>query len=117
MVELDAPQGTVGIAHPGTLLAPGTPLAWWAQSEPPSWLKAIPIDQCQRTHPGVPHQVYRQLSDQGRYESDHVQSVLDEPVPGMPLIVPVSEEGQPAGHFLMDAKDWAQRQRDAGVPG
>ncbi len=42
---------------------------------------------------------------------------IDEPVPGMPLIVPVSEEGQPAGHFLMDAKDWAQRQRDAGVPG
>ena len=117
MVELDAPQGTVGIAHPGTLLAPGTPLAWWAQSDPPTWLEAFPIDQCQRTHPGVPHQVYRQLSDEGRYESDHVQSVLDEPVPGMPLIVPVSEEGVPAGHFLMDAKDWAQRQRDAGVPG
>lgn len=116
-VTPDPPQGTVGIAHPGTLLAPGTPLAWWAQAESPTWLEALPITKCTRTYPGVPHQVYRQLDDQGRYQADHVQSVLDEPVAGMPLIIPLSEEGGPAGHFVMDPDDWVRRQRDAGVPG
>jgi hypothetical protein len=97
--------------QPGTIVMPGTPILWWTERETPPVVGELPA--CTATTPDVPHQVYRQLDDDGRIVRDVVLPITAEPVPGMPLLVPLARAGQPIGHFTMDAKTWEARQRAA----
>jgi len=101
--------GTFAVAAPGTLLMPGEPAAWWIERDGDAIAAALPGTTQQE--PGVPRQVYRLLDDAGRMVRDVVAPVLDEPPDGLPLLVPLCEQGLRIGHFPLDAEDWERRQR------
>jgi len=100
--------GTLAVMMPGTIVMPGEPVAWWADRP------AIRIEGCEQHKPDRPRQVYRQVDiERGRIERD-VIAPLDETLPaGMPLLVPLLEEGRRVGEFTMTYKNWLDKQRRA----
>jgi len=60
-----------------------------------------------------PRQVYRQIDDAGRITGDLIAAIETDLPPGMPLLVPLFDRGQPVGHFTMPADQWLTRQREA----
>lgn len=104
-------RGTLAVAQPGTLLMPGEPVAWWVNRDGAPIVAAVP-GATERTG-GVPRQVYRQVGADGRIERDVVASILDDPPPGLPLLVPLYEDGRAIGHFTLEAETWEGQQRAA----
>jgi hypothetical protein len=61
----------------------------------------------------MPRQVYRQLDAEGRITGDIVAPLDADLPPGMPLLVPLYEQGRPVGHFTLQAEAWEAQQRAA----
>jgi len=105
---------TLCVAAPGTPMMPGAPVAWWIGGE------AISLPGCIAERVDVPRQVYRVLDRDGRATRDLLVPLTDELPAGMPLLVPLYEDGEPVGRFPTDAATWRSMQRAAlpegGVP-
>ena len=103
--------GTLLVMQPGTIAMPGEQVAWWVGRHWP--VADGPLDPLEPADTNVPRQVYRQLDEQGRIVRDVIAPIWCEPVPGMPLLVPLLDDGTPVGRFTMDPADWERRQRAA----
>jgi len=57
--------------------------------------------------------VYRQIDEHGRITRDVIAPILADPLPGVPLLVPLCRQGEPIGHFTVDPVQWEQQQRAA----
>ena len=99
------PGGTLALMAPGTIVMPGEPVAWWADRAP------VEIDGCRVQVAGTPRQVYRQIDADGAITGDLIAPIADALPPGLPLLVPLLEHGEPVGRFTMDADAWLERQR------
>ncbi len=99
-IDLGEASGTLACMQPGTPVLPGSPVAWW-------------IDRDDLVVPGLtvrdaahgPSQVYRQLDDAGRVIQDMI-APMEELPPGMPLLVPIDEDGRRIGGWLTQAPAW-----------
>ena len=111
-VSVDGDDGSLAVMQPGTLVAPGTPVAWWIGRDV-EWLRTELDALRERACGDVPHQVYRELDDDGRIVRDIVVPVTADPRPGLPLLVPICHGGTRIGAFTMDAADWEAMQRAA----
>jgi hypothetical protein len=107
----DEAIGTLAVMAPGTIVMPGEPVAWWVERDGAALARALA--GCAASTPDVPHQVYRKLDDDGRIIGDVIAPVLADPVVGLPLLIPLFEQGRVIGRFTMDAGVWEQRQRAA----
>jgi len=103
--DTDMPR-TVAIMAPGTPVMPGCPVAWWVGGAVPD------VPGCSVSAASDPVQVYRQFDDAGIATEDLI-APLDALPPGMPLLVPLREEGQPIGHFLQPRDAWHAMQSQA----
>lgn len=103
--------GTLLVMQPGTIAMPGEPVAWWVGRPWP--VADGPFDALEPVDTNVPRQVYRQLDESGRIVRDVIAPIWCEPVPGMPLLVPLLDDGMPVGRFTMDPVDWEGSQRAA----
>lgn len=99
-------EGTLALMQPGTLVMPDEPVAWWVARPP------ITIAGCEPRVSSHPRQVYRQL-DEDRITGDIVAGVESDLHAGLPLLVPLSEDGETIGHFTLDRETWEARQRAA----
>jgi hypothetical protein len=68
---------------------------------------------CRQRAVSMPRQVYRQLDEEGRITRDVVAPLDAELPPGMPLLVPLYEQGRPLGHFTLEAEAWEAQQTAA----
>jgi hypothetical protein len=109
-VALPPPRGTLAVMQPGTILMPGEPVAWWAGGE------GVTVEGCE-AHPAFPpRQVYRRIDEGGRILEDVIVPIT-EPMPaGLPLLVPLVDDGRAVGSFTLDAEAWLRRLR-AGMTG
>ena len=110
-VPIGSPIGTLAVMQPGTIVMPGEPVAWWVDRDGESIVGALP--GCTAAGRALPRQVYRQLDENGMIERDVVAPITAEPEPGLPLLVPLYEQGREIGHFTLDAETWLARQRAA----
>lgn len=101
----DMPR-TVAVMAPGTPVMPGCPVAWWVGGIVPD------VPGCIVGAATDPVQVYRQFDDGGIATEDLI-APLDALPPGMPLLVPLREDGQPLGHFLQPRDAWHAMQSQA----
>ncbi len=101
----DMPR-TLAVMAPGTPVMPGCPVAWWVGGVVPD------VPGCATCAACGPVQVYRQFDDGGIATEDLI-APLDALPPGMPLLVPLLEEGQPLGHFLQPRDIWRSMQSQA----
>lgn len=113
-LDLERAAGTLAIMAPGTLVMPGEPVAWWIERDGAAIEAAL--EGCAREAPDVPHQVYRMLDESGRLVRDLVRPITADPEPGLPLLVPLVEEGRAIGAFPLDAETWLERQAAALPP-
>lgn len=97
---------TVAVMPPGTPVMPGCPVAWWVGGRMPE------VGGCTVQKAPEPVQVYRQFDADGLATEDLV-APLEALPPGMPLLVPLREEGQPLGHFLQPREVWHAMQSQA----
>jgi len=100
-------RGTLAVMPPGSLAAPGEPVAWFAEREPPA------VPGCERRPAAVPRQVYRGLDEKGRFTEDLVAPLEDDLPPGFPMLVPISLGGTAIGGFPMPREEWLAMQRMA----
>lgn len=101
----DLPR-TVAVMAPGTPVMPGCPVAWWVGGT-----VQAPAG-CVVSAAAEPLQVYRQFDADGLATEDLI-APLDALPPGMPLLVPLREDGQPLGHFLQPRESWRTMQSQA----
>ncbi len=113
-VPVEGEHGTLAVAQPGTLMMPGEPIAWWVNRDDAALADAVPGAACRSG--AVPRQVYRVIGADGRIERDVVKAVTEDPPPGLPLLVPLYEDGRVIGRFTLEAQAWERRQR-AAMPG
>lgn len=111
-LEPTAYPGSLAVMQPGTIVTRGLPLAWWVGAEP-AWLVDVLSGAWRRTRPTLPHQVYRQVDDEGRITRDVIAPITDEPQAGLPLLVPLFDRGHAVGRFTLDAGQWESQQRTA----
>jgi hypothetical protein len=105
LAAADLPR-TVAMMAPGTPVMPGCPIAWWVGGQMPG------VDGCVVGSAMEPLQIYRQFDADGLATEDLV-APLDALPPGMPLLVPLREDGQPLGHFLQPRAVWRAMQEQA----
>jgi len=98
----DAERGTLAVMLPGTIVLPGEPVAWWTERSRPPALAGADWEVVE----GPPVQVYRELDEQGRVVGDLVAPLDDLPA-GLPLLAPISLDGQPIGRPTVDSEAWA----------
>ncbi len=103
--------GTLALMQPGTLAMPGEPVAWWIDRDPEPLLAALPT--CRAEAVPLPRQVYRVITDDGHITEDVMVPISADPIPGLPLLVPICHRGEPIGHFTVDAEIWQQQQEAA----
>ncbi|MHC4975600.1 MAG: hypothetical protein ACYTF7_03225 [Planctomycetota bacterium] len=101
--------GNASAVLPGTLLSPGAPCAWC--SDTTTEIPAIP--GCAPPKLLARPQIYREID-----ENDAIRDVLSdfsaEPLPGMPLMVRLIENGQLVYEFDQNATHrWIERQAEA----
>lgn len=97
---------TVAVMAPGTPVMPGCPVAWWVGGHMPE------LPGCAAGAAHEPVQVYRQF-DSGGLATEDLVAPLDALPPGMPLLVPLREEGESIGHFLQPRDSWRAMQSHA----
>lgn len=97
---------TLAVMAPGTPVMPGCPVAWWVGGAVPG------VPGCAVREASEPVQAYRQFDGDGIATEDLI-APLDALPPGMPLLVPLREEGQPLGHFLQPRDAWHAMQSQA----
>jgi len=114
-VPIGDETGTLAVMQPGTIVMPGEPVAWWVERDGGPIIHALP--GCRQSEVSVPRQVYRQLDEQGRITDDVVAPIMADLHPGMPLLVPLFEQGRPIGHFTLEAQAWEAHQRAAMAGG
>lgn len=103
-------RSTAAAMAPGTLVLPGSPIAWWATREDPALGDALSDGEIVAAV--RPVQVYREVDEQGRIGGDLVAD-LEELPPGMPLLVPFWLDGEPIGTPPIEASRWRRVQQDA----
>jgi hypothetical protein len=108
-VHVPAEPRILAMMEPGTLAMPGEPVGWWVDGEASIDLGVELV----ATTPAVPRQVYRQTNDAGRVVRDVIRPITADPVPGLPLLVRLRDDGEACGAFVKDADTWAQQQRAA----
>ena len=108
---IDEARGTLAIMQPGTIVMPGEPVAWWVERDGGSLIAALA--ECAQQRPVTPRQVYRQIDDAGRIVRDVIAPMDAELPPGMPLLVPLYEQGHAIGHFTLEPAAWEAQQRSA----
>ncbi|UCD76819.1 MAG: hypothetical protein JSV91_07800 [Phycisphaerales bacterium] len=114
--DADVPGvGTLAVMQPGTLVMPGEPVAWWVDREGGALADVLVevMGDAAAYVVGGARQVYRQMDDAGRIVRDVLAPITAEPLPGLPLLVPLLESGRPIGHFTLNASEWEARQRAA----
>jgi hypothetical protein len=107
LAENPSGRSTAAAMAPGTLVLPGSPIAWWATREDPmirESFRDVEIATAVR-----PVQVYREVDEQGRFGGDLVADLLELPA-GMPLLVPRWLDGEPIGSPPIEASRWRQMQ-------
>jgi hypothetical protein len=112
--RIEGNEGTLAVMQPGTIVMPGEPVAWWCERDGAPLKEGL--SDCALAEPDVPRQVFRQIDDGGRIVRDVIAPLNVDPSdlpPGLPLIVPIYEQGRTVGHFTMVADEWLARQRDA----
>ena len=97
---------TLAVMSPGTPVMPGCPVAWWVGGSVPQ------VPGCAVGPAPEPVQVYRQF-DQDGIAAEDLLAPLDALPPGMPLLVPLREDGHPLGHFLQPRDAWRAMQSQA----
>jgi hypothetical protein len=110
-VDVDSSAGTLALMQPGTLVMPGEPIAWCVDRAGEPLEAALP--GCALQPCPVPRQVYRQSDAAGRYVRDVIASIFDDPPDGLPLLVPLVQDGHAIGHFTVEAEAWEAHQREA----
>jgi len=106
-VDPGEPAGTLAVMQPGTLVMRREPVAWWSgRTDAPLEISGCAIVPC-----AEPRQVYRRFDESGRILGDLVAPITADPPEGLPLLVPLFEDGEVIGHFTVDAADWEARQR------
>jgi hypothetical protein len=108
-VGIDDEAGTLAVMQPGTIVMPGEPVAWWVERDGRPIARAL--TGCRQRAVSMPRQVYRQLDEQERIVRDVVAPLDADLPPGMPLLVPLYEQGRPIGHFTLEAEAWEAHQR------
>jgi len=98
---------TLCIAAPGTPMMPGSPVAWWIGGAP------IEIEGCVAERVTIPRQVYRVLDANGRAVRDLIAPLTAELPAGLPLLMPLLEDGEPVGRMPNDVEAWRAMQRAA----
>lgn len=93
---------------PGTLVLPGSPVAWWTACPDPR----LDAERFRIEEVPSPLQVYREIDDAGRFRGD-LCCGLDALPAGMPLLVPLRLDGTPIGSFPIDETSWRQAQMAA----
>ena len=79
--------GAVAVMLPGTLAAPGAPIAWWSGREEPALARGVA--GCRALPRLSALQVWRVFDNQGRAVEDRVHRIDGEEVPfAIPLLVP-----------------------------
>lgn len=87
-------RSTAAAMAPGTLVLPGSPIAWWATRPDPEFGEAMEMGET--LDADRPVQVYREIDEAGRLGGDLVAD-LEELPPGMPLLVPLWLDGEAIG--------------------
>jgi len=106
--EIAVGRASAAVMAPGTLVLPGSPVAWWVQcADPPLAPALFPIESGDR-----PLQVYRRLDERGRIEGDLVAPLEALPA-GMPLLVPLRLDGEAIGAFPFGETAWRAMQEAA----
>ncbi len=103
----DLSRGTLVLMAPGTFVMPGEPVAWWNDRPAPD------IPDCDVRAIEMPRQVYRQLNDEGVVTGDIIAPVEADLPSGLPLLVPLVENGEPVGYFPTERAEWEAMQRRA----
>lgn len=103
-------RSTAAAMAPGTLVLPGSPIAWWATREDPAFGEAF--DACEIVDAERPVQIYREVDESGRIGGDLVAD-LEELPPGMPLLVPLWLDGEAIGTPPLEAARWRAVQEAA----
>ena len=103
-------RSTAAAMAPGTLVLPGSPIAWWATREDPAFGEAL--DACEIVDAERPVQLYREVDEAGRLAGDLVAD-LEELPPGMPLLVPLWLDGEAIGTPPLEAARWRAVQEAA----
>lgn len=107
------PSGTLLVMQPGTIVFPGQPVAWWVGRDGSDLERHL--SACASAVTDRPRQVYRVWNDDGRFAGDEMRFVLEEPAAGMPLLVPITVDGECVGALRADPVQWLAAQRAAGV--
>lgn len=102
---------TFAAMAPGTLILPGSPVAWWAGPSGPALPEEL-AGSCEIEAGGRPLQVYRELDDAGRFTGDLVADLEALP-PGMPLLVPRVLDGETLGAPPYQSDRWRSMQEAA----
>lgn len=114
VVPVDATSGgTLAVMQPGTIAHPEQCIAWWLDVDGTPIAESVPGTRCESVD--VPRQVYRMLDEDGRITGDEERLVTDDPVAGLPLLVPLRAGGETIGHFTMEPDEWLAKQRSAGL--
>ncbi|MHC5022572.1 MAG: hypothetical protein ACYTGG_01495 [Planctomycetota bacterium] len=103
-------RGSFAIMQPGTIVMPGEPVAWWASND------GVTVRGCEARPVSPPRQVYRRVDRDGRILEDLIAPISSPMPAGLPLLVPLVDDGRPAGTFTLDAAAWLERQR-SGMTG
>ena len=103
-------RSTAAAMAPGTLVLPGSPIAWWATRPDPAFGEEL--DACETIDAVRPVQVYREIDEGGRLGGDLVAD-LEELPPGMPLLVPLWLDGEAIGTPPVAGERWRAIQEAA----
>ena len=103
--------GTLALMQPGTIVMPNEPVAWRVDRPGDDLREALP--DCVEEPREPPRQVYRRFDEAGRIVRDEIVRITDDMPDGLPLLVPLLEEGRVIGEFTVDATEWEDHQRAA----
>lgn len=107
-LPVDGDHGSLAVMQPGTFAMPGSPVAWWIDRDGEALVRLLP--GCRLGSPPIPRQVYRILDESGEIVEDVLAAVNEEPVAGLPLLVPICHRGERIGSFTLDAERWRAQQ-------
>ena len=99
--------GTLAMVPPGTIVMPGSPVAWWSCRREPELVEVV-VEHHVRLR-NRPLQVWRIMDEEGRFISDRVTDLDHTVEQALPLLIPVLVDGEPQEAFPLDADTWSAR--------